>query len=113
MPRQLLPQAVWQTGHVDVIRRETILDKKSLTGDRIKSVMVDSAFVVDIDRLEDLQYAEYMLSKNNLDFDLPTMSGSHAVSVLDSRSGIGNACGGGNGNHRHLQREKPRCSSAL
>ena len=84
MPRQLLPQAVWQTGHVDVIRRETILDKKSLTGDRIKSVMVDSAFVVDIDRLEDLQYAEYMLSKNNLDFDLPTMSGSHAVSVLDS-----------------------------
>ena len=81
MPRQLLPQAVWQTGHVEVIRRETILDKKSLTGDRIKSVMVDSAFVVDIDRLEDLQYAEYMLGKNNLDFDMPTLSGTPAVSV--------------------------------
>jgi N-acylneuraminate cytidylyltransferase len=71
MPRQLLPQAFWQTGHVDVIRRETILDKNSLTGERIKSVMVDSAFVVDIDRLEDLQHAEYMLSKDNLDLDLP------------------------------------------
>jgi len=66
---------------VDVIRRETILDKKSLTGERIKSVMVDSAFVVDIDRLEDLQYAEYMLSKDNLDLDLPTLSGTHAVPV--------------------------------
>lgn len=81
MPRQLLPQAFWQTGHVDAIRRETILDKKSLTGERIKSVLVDSSFVVDIDRLEDLQYAEYMLSKDNLDLDLPALSGSKTVPV--------------------------------
>ena len=78
MPRQILPEVFWQTGHVDVIRRETIADKKSLTGERIKSVLVDSAFVVDIDRLEDLQYAEFMLSKGNLGVDLPTMSGQHA-----------------------------------
>lgn len=81
MPRQLLPQAVWQTGHVDVIRRETILDKESMTGDRIKSVLVDSAFVVDIDRLDDLQYAEYMLQNNKLDIDWPKLSGPHAEPV--------------------------------
>ena len=73
MPRQLLPKVFWQTGHVDVIRRETILEKESLTGDRIKSVMVDSAFVVDIDRLEDLQFAEYLLSKGDLNVNLPTL----------------------------------------
>ncbi len=79
MPRQLLPQVFWQTGHVDVIRRETILEKNSLTGERIKSVLVDSAFVVDIDRLEDLQYAEYMLSKDNLDLDLPKFPSGRAA----------------------------------
>ena len=85
MPRQLLPQAVWQTGHVDVIRRETILNKESLTGDCIKSVLVDSAFVVDIDRLDDLQYAEFMLQNNKLDIDWPKSPGPHAdpLSVLN------------------------------
>ena len=73
MPRQLLPKVFWQTGHVDVIRRETILERESLTGDRIKSVMVDSSFVVDIDRLEDLQFAEYLLSKGDLNVNLPTL----------------------------------------
>ena len=71
MPRQLLPDVVWQTAQVDVIRRETILDKESLTGDRIKSVLVDPAFVVDIDCLEEFQYAEYMLQNNRLDIDWP------------------------------------------
>ena len=83
MPRQLLPQSFWQTGHVDVIRRETILEKKSLTGERIKSILVDSAFVIDIDRLEDLQYAQYMLSQNNLDLDLPKGVGLSAVPLPD------------------------------
>ncbi len=71
MPRQLLPESYWQTGHVDVIRRETILEKKSLTGDHIKSISIDSAFVIDIDWLEDLQYARYLLNQNNLNLDLP------------------------------------------
>lgn len=74
MPRQLLPNVVWQTGHVDVMRVETILQKESLTGDRIKSVLVDSDFVVDIDRLEDLQFAEYLLAKGNLQVNLPKLS---------------------------------------
>ena len=83
MPRQLLPQSFWQTGHVDVIRRETILDKKSLTGERIKSILVDSAFVIDIDRLEDLQYAQYMLRQNNLNLDLPKRAGPSAIPIPD------------------------------
>ena len=82
MPRQLLPETMWQTGHVDVVRRETILNKNSLTGDRIKPVLVDSAFVVDIDRLEDLQYAEYMLQNNKLDIDWPTKTTTHSDPLL-------------------------------
>jgi N-acylneuraminate cytidylyltransferase len=71
MPRQLLPEVFWQTGHVDVISVDTILTKRTLTGDSVKSVFVDSAFVVDIDRLEDLHFAEYLLGKGALDIDPP------------------------------------------
>ena len=71
LPRQLLPEVFWQTGHVDVIRTDTILKKDSLTGDSVRSIFVDSAFVVDIDRLEDLHFAEYLLERGALDIDLP------------------------------------------
>ena len=34
-PRQALPQIYWQTGHIDAIRVETILDRHSMSGERI------------------------------------------------------------------------------
>ena len=40
MPRQKLPETFWQTGHIDVIKIDTILSKKSLTGDKILPLQV-------------------------------------------------------------------------
>jgi YrbI family 3-deoxy-D-manno-octulosonate 8-phosphate phosphatase len=56
-PRQILPPVYWQTGHIDVIRTSTILDKKSLTGDVIYPLVIDSKYTVDIDTLPD--WAKY------------------------------------------------------
>ena len=52
-PRQILPQVFWQTGHIDVIRPDIILNKNSMSGSTILPVMVDPRFTVDIDNLND------------------------------------------------------------
>ncbi len=52
-PRQILPPVYWQTGHIDAIRVSTITSKKSLTGDVIYPLVVDSKYTVDIDNLSD------------------------------------------------------------
>jgi len=61
MPRQLLPKTYWQTGQLEVIRRETIIEKHSLTGDRILPIIIDPKYVIDIDGLEEWKIAEHML----------------------------------------------------
>ena len=58
-PRQDLPKTYWQTGHVDVIRTSTILEKGSLTGDVILPVLIDPRYTVDIDTPADM--ARYAL----------------------------------------------------
>jgi YrbI family 3-deoxy-D-manno-octulosonate 8-phosphate phosphatase len=52
-PRQILPPVYWQTGHIDAIRISTITQKKSLTGDVIYPLVIDSKYTVDIDTLSD------------------------------------------------------------
>jgi N-acylneuraminate cytidylyltransferase len=52
-PRQILPPVYWQTGHIDVIRASTILQKRSLTGDVIYPLVIDPRYTVDIDNLSD------------------------------------------------------------
>lgn len=60
-PRQELPKTYWQTGHVDVIRAGTILEKGSLTGDVILPVLIDPRYTVDIDTPADMKrYARLM-----------------------------------------------------
>lgn len=60
-PRQELPKTYWQTGHVDVIRTSTILEKNSLTGDVIMPVLIDPRYTVDIDTPADMaRYARLM-----------------------------------------------------
>jgi N-acylneuraminate cytidylyltransferase len=71
MPRQHLPATYWQTGHVDVIRSETILQKHSLTGSRVRPIMIDVNFCVDIDTLVDFDLAEEAIRKKHLDIDIP------------------------------------------
>ena len=53
-PRQILPPAYWQTGHIDAIRTTTISRKGSLTGDVIYPLVIDSRYTVDIDTLSRL-----------------------------------------------------------
>ncbi len=56
-PRQILPPAYWQTGHIDAIRISTITQKNSLTGDVVYPLMIDPKYTVDIDTLSD--WAKY------------------------------------------------------
>jgi YrbI family 3-deoxy-D-manno-octulosonate 8-phosphate phosphatase len=71
MPRQKLPPTYWQTGHIDVIRVSTILEKKSMTGETILPLVLDPAYTIDIDTIRDLSRAEWMLSQGDLPIVLP------------------------------------------
>lgn len=62
MPRQKLPDTYWQTGHIEVIRRATIMDKNSMTGNPILPYIVDSVYAIDLDNLQQWQFAEYVLA---------------------------------------------------
>jgi N-acylneuraminate cytidylyltransferase len=72
-PRQLLPATFWQTGHVDVVRRDTILTRRSMTGDTIRPVHVDAALAIDLDTPADWEFAEYLVSRDQLDIVRPVL----------------------------------------
>jgi CMP-N-acetylneuraminic acid synthetase len=55
MPRQLLPQAFIQTASIDVIRAQTIMDKKSMTGEHILGYEIEN--FIDIDNYADFEHA--------------------------------------------------------
>lgn len=61
-PRQRLPQIYWQTGTLDVMRRETILQKKSMTGEKILPYIIDNTFAIDIDNIESFNKAAKIIS---------------------------------------------------
>src|SRR5688500_6233262 len=60
-PRQILPPAYWQTGHVDAIRTSTITRKHSLTGDTVYPLVIDPRYTVDIDTPADWQKHEALV----------------------------------------------------
>ena len=60
-PRQKLPTVYWQTGYIDVVRTSTLLEKESMTGDRILPYIMDEQFVVDIDQPFSLRLAEFLM----------------------------------------------------
>jgi CMP-N,N'-diacetyllegionaminic acid synthase len=65
LPRQKLPEVFFHDGLLDVIRASTILEKKSVTGDKILPITTESSFgVVDIDNPIDLVIAESLLQRN-------------------------------------------------
>ena len=55
IPRQLLPEAFFQTGDIEVIRRETILNG-SVSGDNILPLVISD--YIDIDNKKDIHEAE-------------------------------------------------------
>jgi YrbI family 3-deoxy-D-manno-octulosonate 8-phosphate phosphatase len=71
MPRQKLPQTYWQTGHIDAIRTRTILEKDSLSGDVILSLVLDPKYTIDIDTIQDWERAEWRLLHVDLDVVRP------------------------------------------
>jgi N-acylneuraminate cytidylyltransferase len=73
MPRQLLPRTFWQTGHLDIVRRETILRKKSMTGTRVLPIPVAPEYAVDIDSPRDLERAEALIQEGRLALVLPKL----------------------------------------
>jgi len=65
-PRQALPPTYWQTGHIDVIRSRTILEKNSLSGEFILPLHIDPRYTIDIDTLKDWQRAEGLVMQGDL-----------------------------------------------
>jgi N-acylneuraminate cytidylyltransferase len=65
-PRQILPPIYWQTGHIDAIRAETILNG-SMSGKNIYPLIIDSVFTVDIDNLQDWARYEHLVATGGLD----------------------------------------------
>jgi N-acylneuraminate cytidylyltransferase len=66
LPRQALPPVYWQTGYVDAAWRKTILEKNSMTGDRILPLIIDPTEWVDIDSPADWRWAERLLASGEL-----------------------------------------------
>ncbi len=84
MPRQKLPAAYWQTGHVDAIRTTTITEKRSLTGTRVRRIMIDVNYCVDIDTLVDFDLAERAMEQKHLDIDVPRLAAGAEVRLWPS-----------------------------
>ena len=70
-PRQILPPAYWQTGHIDAIRTKTITCKGSLTGDVVYPLVIDPRYTVDIDTPGDWAKYETLVYQGNLDLVTP------------------------------------------
>ncbi len=83
MPRQKLPPTYWQTGHVDAIRHETIVKKRSLTGERVLPLIVDPKYCIDIDTFQDWARAEWILVHEDLDIVVPRSGFHHQPSFGD------------------------------
>jgi CMP-N-acetylneuraminic acid synthetase len=63
-PRQLLPQAYLQNACIDVMRPQTILEKQSMTGDKIYGYDMERDF--DIDTHDDIQRLESYLASQGM-----------------------------------------------
>ena len=70
-PRQALPPAYWHSGQVDVIRPEVLLDKNSMSGEKILPIVLDPMYSIDIDTLDTWQYAEWVILSHKLDLAYP------------------------------------------
>ncbi len=70
-PRQVLPETFWQTGHIDAIRPNVIIQQNSMSGKNILPVMIDPLYTVDIDKPVDWQRAEWLVWYGGLEMVTP------------------------------------------
>jgi N-acylneuraminate cytidylyltransferase len=64
-PRQSLPQTYWQTGTLDIMKRHTLLDLNSMTGNQILPFVIDNQYAVDIDDLTSFQRAAQIIQQTD------------------------------------------------
>jgi N-acylneuraminate cytidylyltransferase len=69
MPRQALPDVYWQTGYVDAAWSKTILEKNSMTGEKILPLVIDPSEWIDIDSPDDWRRAERLLEGGEVTFE--------------------------------------------
>jgi CMP-N,N'-diacetyllegionaminic acid synthase len=60
LPRQKLPDIYFQSGDIEVIKRETII-KGSISGDKVVPLIINQNEMLDIDHFDDLKIAEKKL----------------------------------------------------
>ncbi|MDO9121924.1 MAG: acylneuraminate cytidylyltransferase family protein, partial [Anaerolineaceae bacterium] len=65
-PRQKLPKAYWQIGHIDAIRPRAIVDQNSMSGKVIMPLIMDPRFTVDLDNLRDWHQGEQLVKEGGL-----------------------------------------------
>lgn len=65
MPRQKLPPVYWQNAYLDIMRWGTVMEKGSMTGDRILGLVMSADEDVDIDSQQDLERAERIASEKD------------------------------------------------
>jgi len=63
--RQKLPVKYWQIGYLDVIKYETIIDGKSVSGNKILPFFVEKDYAIDIDNLDDFNRAELFIKNTD------------------------------------------------
>ena len=73
MPRQRLPETYWQTGHIDAIRYETIVDRQTLTGEKILPLLIDPVYCVDIDTPAEWAFAEWLVQSGRVTIVQPAL----------------------------------------
>ena len=66
MPRQGLPDVFWQTGYVDAAWTATLMEKQSMTGDKILPLVIDPEDWIDIDSPDDWRRAERLLQDGEI-----------------------------------------------
>lgn len=66
MPRQSLPTVYWHTGHIDVMRYDTLMRKNSMSGDRILPIVIDPLYCVDIDTENEWVYTEWLMMSGKI-----------------------------------------------
>jgi CMP-N,N'-diacetyllegionaminic acid synthase len=62
MPRQLLPKMLFQTGDLEMVRRDTLLSG-SVSGECVYPLLIDHQAMIDIDNWHDLDKANERLKK--------------------------------------------------
>lgn len=60
-PRQKLPTVYWQIGFLDVIKANTILKEKSMTGSKVLPFIVENKYAIDIDEMGSFKKASEVI----------------------------------------------------